>query len=121
MTHDKSSKEEYKRYEVLKLRQAAKEISHLKHQPDVLVVAINNIEVFKYTPDFRYVEAGAFIFEEYKGYMRERHDSLLRMKCASAVYTGIEFRLYEGSGKNARLTRVYLNGKAVRQSKKKDK
>lgn len=112
------SKQEDFRLDALKLLEIVKQISNLEHQPETLTVSINNIEVFKYTPDFKYYDnlTNAWVYEEYKGYMRERHDSLLRMKCASAQYPE-EFRLYEGQGKKARLTRVYLNGKAVRQKK----
>jgi len=113
---NKSSKEELRRYQALKLEVVAGVKANLNPQPE-LVANINGIDVFKYTADFSYEDllTMSFVYEEYKGYIFERHDSLLRVKIMSALYPLAEFRIVTGKG----LYRTYKAGKAVIQRKKK--
>ncbi len=121
ISHSKGSVQEDIRYTILESLEKSGKIATLEKQPKTLSIEINNIEVFKYTPDFKYYDytQASWVYEEYKGFMRDRHDSLLRMKCASAQHTNCMFMLYTGSPKSAKLTRVYSKGKAIRQTKKK--
>lgn len=113
-----SSGQEDKRFHDLKLLQLAGHIENLQRQVRFNVV-INGYDVFVYTADFAYIErpSGLRVVEEFKGYIFERHDSLLRIKVCSALYPTLTFRVVTNKG----LYRVYNAGKAIRQSRSQEK
>jgi len=113
---NKSSKQELVRYMQLKLLQAAKVITELRHQVEFKAI-INSIETFKYTADFSYLENNKKIVEEFKGYIFERHDSILRVKILSALYPDLIFRITKPKG----VYRVYKAGKCLREKIKNGK
>lgn len=89
-----SSKSEDKRYLELKLN---KKITHLERQV-LFRAVINDVEVFKYTADFAYVEDGEKVIEEFKGWIFQRHDSILRVRICSALYPKLLFRIVTNKG-----------------------
>ena len=54
------------------------------------------------TPDFTYIENGAFVFVDVKGFQRE--DALIKMKVAARQFPWAQFRIVkrEGAGWDAR-------------------
>lgn len=93
----KTSKAEAKRFQELKYKEKAGKISKLTPQVAFKAV-INDVEVFKYTADFGYVEDGEKVIEEYKGFLYARHDFRLRMRVCSALYPKLLFRIVTEKG-----------------------
>ena len=71
------SKKEAKRYGVLKILQAAGEISELTTQP-VIPLVVNGQTIGRYISDFRYVENGEVIIEDVKS--KPTMTSIYRLK-----------------------------------------
>jgi len=107
---NKSSKQELVRLRQLKLLQMLKVITALRHQVEFKAI-INGVLTFKYTADFTYSENNKKIVEEFKGYIFERHDSILRVKILSALYPDLVFKITKPKG----VYRVYEAGKCIRQ------
>ena len=110
-----SSKQEDERYLVLK---SNKKITCLERQV-LFRAVINEIEVFKYTADFAYVEDGVGVIEEYKGYEFDRHDFRLRMKVCSALYPKLLFRIVTGKGLDTQYKAGKIFSKSTLVKKKK--
>jgi hypothetical protein len=77
------SQGEYKRWQELKLAQRVKQISELK-RGDRYVLAVKDITVGHYKPDFEYLENGEIVVEDYKGVWTT--DAKLRIKLFEAIY-----------------------------------
>jgi len=77
------SRGEARRYQELKLLQAAGEISHLGVHPSWELV-VNGVKIGKYTADFEYREGKEYVVEDYKG-VRTR-DYVLRKKLMLALH-----------------------------------
>ncbi len=89
--HRFPSKLEAKRYSQNKLRQAGKDISHLKPHPKLPIV-INGISCGEYTADSAYIECDKVIIEEVKGPVIV--DGFMRLwRILQALYPNYTFRL----------------------------
>ncbi len=75
---------------------------------------INEVDVFRYTADFAYLEDGIKIIEEFKGYIHERHDYELRIKVISALYPELTFRVYLRDKQFDGIWKIFKAGKIVR-------
>lgn len=91
------SKAEARRYGELKLLQRADEISHLKLQPEFLLLPSVTLpsgkkqRAIKYRADFSYVEDGRRVIEDVKG--METAAFKLKAKLFHYRYRGLELRL----------------------------
>jgi hypothetical protein len=108
-----SSVQEDERYLILKNN---KNIKCLVRQL-VFRARINEVDVFRYTADFGYLENGIKVIEEFKGYIHERHDFELRMKICSALNPELTFRIV--LGKKHKLYKTFIAGKLVRTPREK--
>jgi len=83
-----ASKGEANRYAELKLMQAAGLISQLELQPEYLIV-VNGVRIGSYIADFRYIENGELITEDFKGVKTPVYQ--LKKKLVKALY-GVTIR-----------------------------
>ena len=86
------SKGEANRYKELKLLEKAGEIKDLELQPKFTLIPKNKgNRAVTYTADFKYIENGKTIIEDYKGY--ETKEFKLKKKMFEYFYENLELRI----------------------------
>lgn len=85
-----ASKAEGRRYLELKLLERAGEIRGLELQPKYVMLVAGK-RICSYSPDFRYVEKGAFVCEDVKGRANDRFP--IKAKLFRALYPDVELRV----------------------------
>lgn len=84
------SKKEAKRWQELRLRQSAGQISGLERQVPIRLVVERKL-ICTLRIDFRYFEGERTICEDSKGF--QTRDSKIKMALAAALFPGIEWKL----------------------------
>lgn len=84
------SKGEAKRFAELQVLQRGKQIQNLERQV-TYALFVNGVLVGKVRPDFRYVENGRTVCEDFKG--KRTRDWATRWKLAKTLYGDIEWRV----------------------------
>jgi hypothetical protein len=88
------SKGEANRYDDLRLMELAGEITNLEYEPESYPLVVNGVKVTSYRPDYRYIENGVLVVEDFKSSATARaRDWPIRKKLMLAIY-GIEVREY---------------------------
>lgn len=118
------SKAEAKRYEELKLRVKAGQITGLTVHP-VYPLVINGVSVGRYTPDFRYTENGLTKIEDVKNELT-KYISSFRIKVFQALYgLKVEYIMPNRRPKKwaemARMAKKKNEMEAMRRGRKKSK
>jgi hypothetical protein len=86
------SKGEMRRYEFLKLEQSLGEIDLLEVHPNpAFPLIVNGVKISHYSPDFRYVQDGVLVIEDFKSGPTRTRDYVMRRKLMLACH-GITIR-----------------------------
>ncbi|MEN6581670.1 MAG: DUF1064 domain-containing protein [Armatimonadota bacterium] len=86
------SKGEADRYDELRVRELAGEITDLEYEPESYPLVVNGVKITSYRTDFRYRENGVLVIEDFKSSATARaRDWPIRKKLMKALY-GIDVR-----------------------------
>ena len=101
------SQGEYRRYCDLQLLEKAGVITHLEVHPTLSLI-LNGQKLCKYTLDFKYLERGKWVYEDFKGY--QTREFKLKRKLVKALL-GIDVRVTTSN----HLSRTPRRGRATKR------